>query len=403
VTLTVLPEQVESVGGHQGGDLTLWSFGSANGSGHPDGLLPSAALMRGSDGAFHGTTSVGGTYGKGTVFSINQTGTYSLIYSFGSSNADGSAPNSPLIEDANGNYYGTTAGGGASNAGVAFEISSAGTESVLYAFGAGGNHDGTSPVGVSEGSDGNFYATTSTGGANGLGAIEKITPAGVATVAYSFGANGNADGSYPLGALVQGSADHIFYGTTGLGGANDAGAVFSFTLEGIETVLYSFGAGGATDGAYPTAALFAANDGKYYGTTEFGGSDNRGTLFSLTAQGSVTELYSFTGDGGIGGSLDGAYPQNGVIQASNGNFYGTTNDGGAYNVGTVFQFVPGGAESVIYTFSGAAQLYTSTDGAYPEGVVQAPNDAIYGVTLNGGSNYLGTVFGIGREVVDGTP
>jgi uncharacterized repeat protein (TIGR03803 family) len=400
VVVTVNGNQLISVGGSLGGaSENLYSFAGPNAS-PPDDSSPLAALILGSDTAFYGTTGNGGAQFQGTVFRITQAGAYSLLYSFGTTDGDGSTPKAPLIEGTDGNFYGTTSAGGDSNRGVAFRISPTGTYTRLHSFGAPGSHDGASPNGLVEGSDNNLYATTTLGGTNNLGAIVQITPAGVATLVYSFGTNGNTDGSFPEAALVQGSTDHIFYGTTSSGGADGKGTVFSFTLGGVETVLYSFGAAGDRDGAVPNAVLFQGTDGNYYGTTYIGGAYNRGTVFSVTPQGSETQLYAFHGDGGLGGSLDGAYPLNGVIQGSNGEFFGTTNNGGAFNVGTVFRVVPGGPESLVYSFSGAAVLAGSQDGAYPEGVVQAANDALYGVAYGGGANFQGTVFGISSETVD---
>ena len=400
VVVTVNNSQLRSVGGSLAGASTdIFSFAGPFVA-PPRSSSPLAALILGGDGALYGTTGNGGANFKGTVFRITQAGVYSLLYTFGTTSGDGSTPKAPLIEGTDGNFYGTTAAGGDSSRGVAFKISSTGSETRLHSFGGPGSHDGVSPNGLVEGSDGNFYATTNLGGANNLGAIVQITPAGVATVVYSFGTNGNTDGSFPEAALVQGSTDGIFYGTTASGGANSEGTVFSFTLGGVETVLYSFGAAGDRDGAVPNAVLFQGNDGNYYGTTYIGGQYNRGTVFSVTPQGTETQLYAFHGDGGLGGSLDGAYPLNGVIQGSNGEFFGTTNNGGAFNVGTVFRVVPGGSESLVYSFSGASVLAGSQDGAYPEGVVQASNDALYGVAYGGGANLQGTVFTIPPGAVD---
>ncbi len=394
VVVTVNSNQLRSVGGSLGGaSVNLLSFAGSNTSA-PSSSSPLAALILGSDTNFYGTTGNGGANSQGSVFRVTQGGAYSLLYSFGTTGGDGSTPKAPLIEGTDGNFYGTTSAGGDSNNGVAFKISSTGTYNRLHSFGAPGGHDGANPNGLVEGSDGNFYATTNLGGTNNLGAIVQITPAGVATVVYSFGTNGSADGNFPEAALVQGSTDQIFYGTTSSGGVNTMGTVFSFTLGGVETVLYSFGSDNDRDGAVPNAVLFQGQDGNYYGTTYIGGQYNRGTVFSVTPQGNETQLYAFHGDGGLGGSLDGAYPLNGVIQGSNGDFFGTTNNGGAFNVGTIFQVVPGGPESLVYSFSGAGVLAGSQDGAYPEGVVQASNDALYGVAYGGGANLQGTVFEI---------
>jgi uncharacterized repeat protein (TIGR03803 family) len=139
-----------------------------------------------------------------------------------------------------------------------------------------------------QGRDGNFYGTT-TGGGNassscpqGCGAVFKITPLGVETVLYSFGSSPN-DGQEP-GGLILGS-DGNFYGVTGGGGTNGYGTAFTITSLGVETVLYSFGSM-PDDGLFPSAPLFQGSDGNFYGTTVRGGAAEEGTVFKLTMGGS---------------------------------------------------------------------------------------------------------------------
>ena len=261
--------------------------------------------------------------------------------------ADGANPNAGLIQGRDGNFYGTTSVGGTNKYGTVFRITPDGAETVLHSFftGSPGNRDGLVPNGLILGSDGNFYGTTSQGGAAGAsGTVFKITPTGTETMLYSFGADGSTDGSSPTGNLVQAS-DGNFYGTTQYGGAYGGGTVFKVTPSGVETVLYSFvNVSGSTDGFSPSGGITRGSDGNFYGTTSAGGAYGFGTVFRITASAAETVLYSFSGCQvnqsyevcGINGSTDGANPNGALIQARDGNFYGTTATGGLL-VGTVFK------------------------------------------------------------------
>jgi uncharacterized repeat protein (TIGR03803 family) len=313
-----------------GMETVLHTFGDAG-----DGKTPEASLIQGSDGNFYGTTSAGGAYAGstdtgGTVFTITPDGVETVLHSFGGA-GDGVAPAFGLILGNDGNFYGTTQGGGAYGNGTVFKITSAGVETVLYSFSA--TPAGTNPQALILASDGNFYGATYMGGAYGNGMIFKLTPAGVGTVLYSF--SGTPDGNGP-DALVQGS-DGNFYGTTEVGGANSTclegdygcGTVFKVTPAGVETVLHSFG--GTGDGVVPEG-LIQGSDGNFYGTTDIGGKANVGTVFEITPTGVETVLHS------IGYNRD-QWPEAGLVQSSDGNFYGTTCYGGvrAGGDGVVFK------------------------------------------------------------------
>ena len=303
-----------------GSETVLYSFAGS------DGQYPEASLVQGSDGNFYGTTGAGGANNIGTVFKLTPSGSETVVYSF-AGGADGSTPAAQLIQGSDGNFYGTTVAGGASNNGTVFKITPGGTETVLYSI-MGGN-DGANPqAGVLQGSDGNFYGTTSVSGVHNAGTVFKVTPGGTETILYSF-AGGN-DGLDPVGSLIQGS-DGNFYGTTLLGGTSNVGTVFKITPSGAETVLYSFA---GSDGAYPYAALFQGSDGNFYGTTNSGGTSNIGTVFRITPSGTETTLHSFTGGN------DGGYPYGPLILGSDGSFYGTTYSYGSHSNGTVFKVTP---------------------------------------------------------------
>ncbi len=343
----------------------LYSFAG----GSSDGAGPYHSLIQASDGDFYGTTLTGGTGNGGTVFRITPSGTESILYSFTSS------PYSGLIQGSDGNFYGTSANGGVNGRGTLFAITPSGTQSVLYSFPAGGSDPYT---GLIQASDGNFYGTTGAGGASDDGTVFKVTPGGTATVLHAFPKVGSSDGQTPYAGLIQGG-DGNFYGTTYFGGSNGFGTVFKVTPGGTETVLYSFA--GGSDGENPYAGVIQGSDGNFYGTTYQGGRNGLGTIFKMTPSGLETVLYAFTG-----GSADGANPEAGVIQGSDGYFYGATYLGGASNLGTVFQLTSSGAETILHAFSG-------NDGANPwANLVQGSDGSFYGSTTAGGASGHGTFF-----------
>jgi uncharacterized repeat protein (TIGR03803 family) len=388
--------------GTNGADYSvLYRFTGSGG----DGVNPYGGLVQGSDGALYGTTYYAGTtfLGAGTVFRIGTNGAaYSVLHVFNFGSGDGAGPYAGLIQGSDGALYGTTYGGGTNFLlnGTVFRIGTNGAPySVLYSFtGTGG--DGANPkAGLVQGSDGALYGTTYYGGSiNGAGTVFRIGTNGTADrVLYSFTNNGG--GFYPQVALVQGS-DGALYGTTSLGGTSNAGTVFRTGTNGAAySVLYSFtGSGG--DGANPFyAGLVQGRDGALYGTTSDGGNTNAisygaGTVFRIGTNGAAYRvLYRFTGSGGS--SVDGAIPYAGLLQANDGALYGTTYWGGTNGFGTVFRIGTNGAGyRVLYSFKGAS----SGDGAYPEaGLVQGSDGALYGTTYYGGTNNEGTVFRIGTN------
>jgi len=356
-----------------------------------DGSGPTG-LIQGSDGNFYGTTANGGRAGQGTFFKVTPAGAETVLYSFAGSPGDGSNPEG-VIQGTDGNFYGATSGGGTGQCqlgcGTAFKITPDGAETILYYF--TGMSDGGSPNGLIQGTDGNFYGSAAFGGqvssvcgSGGCGVVFRLTPAGAETVLYSF-AGGANDGAVAA-SLVQGS-DGNFYGVTAYGGSSNAGTVFKVTPAGAETVLHVFA--GGSDGAAPQTPLLQANDGNFYGTTPLGGTSSAGTLFRVTTAGTETVLHSFAG-----GTADGAQPYTAVIQFTDGNLYGTTSAGGNATCnggcGTVFKSMLPGAESLLYSFgpSPAAPLQAPQ----PSSLIQGSDGNFYGTTTNGGQFGLGTVF-----------
>ncbi len=288
------------------GTLThLHDFGSTNSAGtNVDGVGPADGLVQGGDGNFYGLTGSGGSDGKGTYFRITPAGGFTVLHGFGGTplnyiHNDPFGPAYGLIRGANGNFYGISNSGGTSGNGTFFTVTTAGGVTVLHNF--TGNSGDTAPTGrLTVGSDGNFYATTST-------QAYRIAPTGAVSVFYTFGTNGS-----PVDTLTQGS-DGNFYGTYSTGGSHGCGAVVKLTPSGQLTVVYSFYFG---DGYMPEGVLASDGAGNLYGTTYKGGPNNQGTVFRVNQAGELTVLYSFSP------SEVGA-PQSGVILDSGGNLYGT--------------------------------------------------------------------------------
>jgi uncharacterized repeat protein (TIGR03803 family) len=278
-----------NIGG--GGALTtLYSF-----TGPPGGESPVATPFLGADGALYGITAQGGAFNWGTIFRMALDATPITFYSFCSESGctDGSFPNAPLIQAASGNFYGTTSGK-ASGYGTVYEMNQIGDVTTLYTFCSQPNcADGGQPYfGLTEGTDGNLYGTTSFGGANGGGTVFRITPAGALTTLYNFCSLTDCkDGTQVYSGLTLGT-DGNFYGTTYSGGANNEGTVFQITPSGVMTTLYSFcpilnASSECTDGAAPYAGLVQSTNGVFYGTTHAGGaywetSGYGGVVFSLS-------------------------------------------------------------------------------------------------------------------------
>jgi uncharacterized repeat protein (TIGR03803 family) len=376
--------------------ITLHSFDGT------DGQLPEL-LVQGTNGSLYATTAEAGANGFGTVFRITPGGTFTLLDAFDAT--VGEFPfGAPLVQGANQDFYGTLQSGGANLAlcgglgcGTAYRMTPNGALKSIYDFCSLSNcTDGSVPLsGLALASDGNFYGTTSAGGTNcissgGCGTVFKISLNGTLTTLYSFCAQSNCtDGYYPTGWLIQAS-NGVFYGTTFLGGTNcissgGCGTVFKITPNGTLTTLYSFCAqSNCLDGDDPRGLIQAAN-GDFYGTTKLGGANGAGTIFQLTPSGTVTTVYSFPADSESGFVS---------VQATDGNFYGTTHAGGANNAGTIFEMTPSLTVTTLYNF---CEQSGCTDGSTPVGLIQDTNGNFYGPTYEGGTSSActsgcGTIF-----------
>jgi len=371
--------------------LPAQTFKTLHNFNNTDAALPWATLLQANDGNFYGTTYSGGNpncpLGCGTIFKITPQG---KLTAFDFDGTNGSDPIAGLVQAPNGDIYGVTTGGGANDAGTVFKFTPNGAVTTLYSFDP---NTGYAPLGgLVLASDGNFYGTTSGGGPptgackpSGCGTIFKITPKGKYTTLHHF--NGIPDGGNPLSTMTQ-APNGKFYGTaSALGNEGDYGTVFTITTKGKYTVVHQFN---NTDGAYPFGGLILGSDGNFYGQTDLGGASQYGafgTVYKMTPNGKVTTLHSFE-------QADGDNPVSNLVQGTDGNFYGTASYGGKHpNFGTIFKITPSGKFTTLHNFN-------STNGSYPyAGLIQATNGKFYGATYAGGSSTAcpygcGTVFSL---------
>jgi uncharacterized repeat protein (TIGR03803 family) len=336
---------------------------------------------------------------------------YKTLYRF---KGGKTGPFAGLIIDKTGNLYGTTLQGGTYGYGTVFQLTThpggGWTERVLHSFNNDG-HDGVSSyAGLISDKEGNLYGTTYYGGNGacssgqfpGCGTVFKLTPRVSGkwqeTVIYNFTAG--SDGAFPAAALTF-DADGNLFGTTasgGLGSCNlggyvGCGTVFELTPSNggwTETVLHSFG--GGTDGQFLEGGVVEDKAGNFYGTTEEGGGSgcSCGTIFKLALSNGVwakTLLYTFTG------GADGGYPIGNPIFDSAGNLYGVTLQGASHGIGTVFELMQssgGWTETVLHTFCSRTNC---DDGSLPfAGPIFGQAGNLYGTTRSGGSGGFGVVF-----------
>jgi uncharacterized repeat protein (TIGR03803 family) len=348
------------------------------------GYSPYAGLIQGNDGNFYSTTSDGASAGVGTVFKLTPAGTLTNLAILNS--GTGHSSFADVVQGNDGNYYGTGRSGGSSSQGTVFRVSPGGAATTLVNF---SSSNGSAPyAGLVLGSDGNFYGTTYQGGSStnctsGCGTVFRMTPGGALTTLVNFT---NLNGARPTGNLIQGS-DGNFYGTTNQGGSSSnctggCGTMFRITPTGTLTTLVFFDS--FTNGANPYAGLIQGSDGNFYGTTYVGGFNGYGTVFRVTPTGSFTTLVDFNFN-------NGANPLASLIQANDGNFYGTTYQGGnstscTNGCGTAFKMALDGTVTTLVNFS-------STNGAKPRArLLQGSDGNLYGTTYQGGSSNVGTVF-----------
>jgi uncharacterized repeat protein (TIGR03803 family) len=294
-----------------------------------DGGYPWGGVTLGFDGNFYGTTQGGGTHGAGTVFKVTPTGRLTTLWNF-ANGTDDSVPVYTTVLGQDGNMYGVSVGQYNTQYGAFFKVSAAGVFKALRDFGYTNGADPNLPT---QGTDGNFYGTTQGGGdpTCKCGVIYKATPTGAITVLHAF-KGGSTDGNHPYGILAQGP-DGNFYGTTYGVRYISGGTIFQISPSGTYTQIHAF-TGGANDGVLPTSGLTLGPDGNFYGTTTGGGTKNYGTIYKLNrSTGAVTVVYSF--DSQPGGA-DGIGPTTPLVLHTNGKFYGNT---GGNSLGGLFSTV----------------------------------------------------------------
>ena len=340
---------------------------------YEDGNIAYGRLVQGDDGAFYGTTYLGGANNMGEVFKVDAGGNFAIVHSF--SGTDGASPISGLVLMDDGNFYGTapsanycpTGGACRFSDDVVFRMAPDGSLTTLHSVPASA---GERPGSLIAGRDGLLYGLTAHGGAARKGSAYAIATDGTYVHLADFvGANG----STPYGGLTEGT-DGNFYGTTSMGGTDDKGTVFRMTPGGTITTLHSFH--GGKEGWGPGGTLLQGNDSRFYGGTPYDGG-GRGTAFAITADGELTTLHAFNGGDGTG-------PMDALVQGSDGDLYGV-GLGGYYNQGTLFRLSTGGTLTTLHQFE-------AKDGKLPYSAPVFGSDGrLYGTTtMLGSRSGLGT-------------
>jgi uncharacterized repeat protein (TIGR03803 family) len=375
--------------------LTLYDF-YLNSSTAPYGSSPEAPLVEGPDGNFYGVTRYGGVdqYGnkaKGIVFRLTPDGTHTVLHTFeylGGTDLHGIEPVGGLVIGSDCALYGTTNGGYNGGSGTIFKITLEGQITYLAGLSATTGFNPNAKLLLA--SDGNFYGTAPRGGAYNQqvsysGTIFKMTPSGTVTTLYSFD---QANGGLPDGPLIEGS-DGNLYGMTGYGGAGSGGTIFKITKAGTFTLLHSFV---SSTGYSPRGGgLVEGTDGNFYGVTMYGGFNSGGVIFKITPQGNYSVVHNFnpvTVELGCNCGLSAPHGQ--LVLAKDGNFYGVTWYGSSaastQEIGAIFRMSPAGVVTPIaYVPSGG--------GTEAMGITEGSDGYLYGTAYSGGADEGGASAG----------
>lgn len=352
-----------------------------------DGIQPRGPLVDGGDGYLYGTTSLGGSgvpSPAGTVYRITPAGDLTTLYTF-EFQVTGDRPVAGVLRLADGSLLGTTRGSGA-YVGNVFQLDATNDITNLHTFSGyfGGGDGGHPEAQLAEGADGNFYGTTLDGGATNAGTLYRIDTSGGYTLLHSFSLG--PDGGQPRAALVLGDDDAL-YGATSVGGPQQptpsTGTVFRFTpgVSGV-TTIHAFR---SSDGIGPNT-LVKGLDGDLYGTTTGGGAHSQGTVFRLGTNGDFETLHSFGAAPGEGTSPVG------LTAGSDGNLYGTTSSGGEA-LGTIFRVRPNGDFTTLFAFK-VSDVVNGSGGSSPQGPLVQVGTTLHGTTFLGGPGGDGTVFAL---------
>ncbi|MCD4834546.1 MAG: T9SS type A sorting domain-containing protein [Bacteroidales bacterium] len=346
-----------------------------------EGMIPDyTELCEAGNGKLYGMTSMGGTNNSGVIFEYNpNTNTYTIKKNF-TGGTDGKNPHGSLIQADNGKLYGMTSEGGINNYGVIFEYDLT-TDICIKKIDFNGIGTGRYPQGsLMQADNGKLYGMTKEGGANNLGVIFEYDP-GTGTYTKKFDFDGTNKGNYPYGNLIQADNGKI-YGMTSEGGINDYGIIFEYNLA-IDTCIKKIDFDGTNTGKNPYGSLMQADNGKIYGMTCMGGTNNSGVIFDYSTEtGICIKKFDFN-------NLNtGRYPLGSLMQADNGKIYGTTKSGGTNNYGVLFEY-----DHVTDICIKKLDFNGTNNGSYPNGrLMQASNGKIYGTTKSGGADSYGVFF-----------
>ncbi len=358
----------------------LYSF-----TGGSDGDLPESGVVQDASGNLYGTTFEGGNVncgnyddGCGVVYEVSTAGTETVLHTFCQQGGcgDGANPRATVIRDMAGNLYGTGYEGGKGDAyGTVFKIDTAGNETVLQSF---HGQAGCLPAqGLLVDKSGTIFGTTSSCGSYNYGTLFEVSSAGKFTILHSFD---GMHGAVPAGGHLTVDESGNLYGVTLAGGHDNYGVLYKLSKDGAFTVLHSF-AGGTTDGCYPEGSVVEDEAGNLYGTAPYCGSSSNGAIWKVTKTGKETIVHNFAG-----GTSDGCNPLAGVFRDSKGNLYGVTMGCGANSYGALYELSAKGGLTLLHSFD-------YSDGSEPTcEVLRTEKGTLFGTTNEGGAYGGGTVW-----------